>query len=121
MSMNILEENARLLEYKYDVKVKDMMSLVREKEEWSKTASEVEPLKCTIQSQEETIEKLRSKIETLSLIVENNKADDNEAAAKQDSLPQEAKSLISSTDAGTSPMKAALSVGDMDKIFISAR
>ena len=115
--VNILEENARLLEYKYDVKVKDMMKLVREKEKWSKTASEVEPLKCIIQSHEETIKKLRSKIESLSSITDNNKVNDNEIAAKCDNLPEDAKSLISSADAGTSPMKAALRVGDMDRMF----
>ena len=73
--------------------------------------------KMQIQSHEETIKKLRSKIESLSSITDNNKVNDNEVAAKCDNLPQDAKSLISSADAGTSPMKAALRVGDMDRMF----
>ena len=114
--INILEENARLLEYKYDVKVKDMMSLVREKEKWSKTASEVEPLKCKIKGHEETINELRFKIENFSINVERNDVNDTEVATQCDHPYQNSKSFPS-MDTATSPFKTALGVDNVDKII----
>jgi hypothetical protein len=63
--VNILEDNARLLEYKYDVKVKDMMKLVREKEEWLKANNKMDLLNEKICKQNEIIYQLQDENEKL--------------------------------------------------------
>ena len=74
--VNILEENAKLLEYKYDVKVKDMMNLVREKEEWMKHNNKAEALSKQIQNQTEIIHCLKQENENLVRDILNAKVNE---------------------------------------------
>ena len=74
--VNILEENAKLLEYKYDVKVKDMMNLVREKEEWMKHNNKAEALSKQMQNQTEIIDHLKQENENLVRDILNAKVNE---------------------------------------------